>query len=149
VPAQRFQAQLEQRGQGAVVELPFDVRAAFGQARPPVRGTIEGVPFRSTVAVYGGRSYLGVRRELREAAGVGPGDTVTIEVGRDDEPREVTVPPDLAAALAEDSQAADAWDELSFTHRREYVEAIEGAKREETRERRLEATLAALRGRHA
>jgi bifunctional DNA-binding transcriptional regulator/antitoxin component of YhaV-PrlF toxin-antitoxin module len=148
VPAHRFQAQLERRGRGVLVELPFDVRDAFGQARPPVRGTIEGVPFRSTVAVYGGRSYLGFRRELREAAGVGPGDTVAIEVERDDEPREVTVPADLAAALAEDPQAADAWDQLSFTHRREYVDAIEEAKREETRRRRIEQALEALRGRH-
>lgn len=145
--AQRFDARLERRGEGVVVELPFDVRAAFGQARPPVRGTIQSVPFRSTVAVYGGRSYLGFRRELREAAGVGAGDTVTIEVDRDDEPREVTVPADLAAALAEDAIAQEAWDRLSFTHRREYVEAIEGAKREETRRRRLEGALEALRRR--
>jgi hypothetical protein len=145
VAVQRFQAELERRGQGVVVELPFDVRAAFGQARPPVCGTIQGVPFRSTVAVYGGRSYLGFRRELRDAARVSPGDSITIEVDRDDEPREVTVPADLAAALAEDADARAAWDALSFTHRREYVEAIEEAKREGTRRRRVEGALEALR----
>jgi Bacteriocin-protection, YdeI or OmpD-Associated/Domain of unknown function (DUF1905) len=144
VAAQRFEAVLERRGQGTVVEVPFDVREAFGQARPPVRGTIEGVPFRSTIAVYGGRSYLGFRRELREAAGVEPGETVAIEVERDDEPREVSVPEDLAAALSEDVDAQAAWDRLSYTHRREYVEALDEAKREETRRRRLESTIAAL-----
>jgi Bacteriocin-protection, YdeI or OmpD-Associated/Domain of unknown function (DUF1905) len=145
VAAQRFEAVLERRGQGTVVEVPFDVREAFGQARPPVRGTIEGVPFRSTIAVYGGRSYLGFRRELREAAGVEPGETVAIEVERDDEPREVSVPEDLAAALSEDVDAQAAWDRLSYTHRREYVEALDEAKRDETRRRRLESTIAALR----
>jgi bifunctional DNA-binding transcriptional regulator/antitoxin component of YhaV-PrlF toxin-antitoxin module len=145
VPAQRFQAVLERQGSGHLVELQFDVRAAFGEARPPVRGTIEGVPFRTTVAVYGGRSYLGFRRELREAAGVEPGDTVTIELERDDEPREVTVPAELAAVLSADPDAQAVWDKLSFTHRREYAEAIEDAKREETRKRRVQATLEALR----
>jgi bifunctional DNA-binding transcriptional regulator/antitoxin component of YhaV-PrlF toxin-antitoxin module len=141
VAAQRFQATLE----GPGVEVPFDVRAEFGRARPPVRGTIEGVPFRSTVMVYGGRSYLGFRRELREEAGVDDGDTVTIEVERDDEPRVVTVPDDLAAALARDPAAQAKWDRLSYTHRREHVEAIEAAKREETRRRRVEGALDMLR----
>lgn len=145
--AQRFEAMLERRGRGVLVEVPFDVRAVFGQARLPVRGTIAGVPFRTTVAVYGGRSYLGFRRELREAAGVEPGETVSIEIDRDDEPREVRVPADFAAALADDAIAQESWDRLSFTHRREYVEAIEGAKREETRRRRLAGALEALRRR--
>ena len=146
VAAQRFEAVLEQRGQGAFVVVPFDVRAAYGRARPPVRGTVAGHPFRTTVAVYGGVPHLGFRREVREAAGVEPGDTVAIELERDDEPREVEAPPELAAALAADPEAQAAWERLSFTHRREHTEAIEEAKREETRRRRVEGTLAMLRG---
>ena len=147
VAAQRFETVLEARGQGAVVVVPFDVREAYGQARPPVRGKINGHPFRTTVAVYGGVPYLGFRRELREAAGVELGDTVEIELERDDEPRVVETPPDLAAALAAEADAQEAWERLSYTHRREHVEAIEEAKREETRRRRVESTLAALRER--
>jgi hypothetical protein len=146
VAAQRFETRLERRGQGAVVVVPFDVRAAYGQARPPVRGTVNGHPFRTTVAVYDGTPYLGFRREVREAAGIELGETVTIELERDDEPREVAVPDDLAAALAVDPDAQAAWDRLSYTHRREHVEAIEEAKREETRRRRIEGALALLRG---
>ena len=143
---QRFEAALERRGQGVVVEVPFDVTTAFGRARPPVRGTINGTPFRSTVAVYGGRAYLGFRRELREAAGVAPGDTVAIALERDDEPRDVPVPDELAEAFGADPDAQAAWDRLSYTHRREWAEAIEEAKREDTRRRRVEQALAALRG---
>ena len=146
VAAQRFEAVLEQRGQGAFVVVPFDVREAYGQARPPVRGTVDGHPFRTTVAVYGGVPHLGFRREVREAAGIEPGDTVAIELERDDEPREVETPPELAAALAADADAQAAWDRLSYTHRREHADAIEQAKREETRRRRVEGTLAMLRG---
>jgi Bacteriocin-protection, YdeI or OmpD-Associated/Domain of unknown function (DUF1905) len=145
VATQRFETQLERRGEGAVVVVPFDVRAEYGQARPPVRGTVNGHPFRTTVAVYGGTFYLGFRREVREAAGIDFGDTVSIELERDDEPRDVVVPDDLAAALASDPDAQAAWDKLSYTHRREHVHAIEEAKREETRRRRVEGALALLR----
>jgi uncharacterized protein YdeI (YjbR/CyaY-like superfamily) len=96
--------------------------------------------------VYGGTSYLGFRREVREAAGIEPGEKVTIELERDDEPRDVVMPDDLAAALAADPGAQDAWERLSYTHRREHVEAIEEAKRDETRRRRIEGALALLRG---
>ena len=147
VAAQRFETVLEARGQGAVVVVPFDVREVYGQARPPVRGTINGHPFRTTVAVYGGVSYLGFRRDLREAAGVELGDTVAIELERDDAPREVEVPPELASALAGDAEAQAAWDRLSYTHRREWVESIAEAKREDTRRRRVESAIGALRTR--
>jgi bifunctional DNA-binding transcriptional regulator/antitoxin component of YhaV-PrlF toxin-antitoxin module len=143
--AQRFETELERRGQGAVVVVPFDVRAAYGRARPPVRGTVNGHPFRTTIAVYDGTFYLGFRREVREAAGIDYGDRVAIELERDEEPREVVVPDDLTAALAGDPEAQAAWDRLSYTHRREHVEAIAEAKRQETRERRVEAALALLR----
>jgi hypothetical protein len=143
----RFEAVLGDGEGRPLVVVPFDVRAEYGQARPPVRGTINGHPFRTTVAVYGGVPYLGFRRELQEAAGVAIGDEVEIELRRDDEPRVVEVPEDLAAALAGDPELRAAWERLSFTHRREHVEAIEDAKREETRRRRIEQALALLRER--
>jgi hypothetical protein len=144
--ARRFEAVLGEDGDRPLVAIPFDVREEYGQARPPVRGTVNGHPFRTTVSVYGGVPYLGFRREVREAAGVDLGQTVAIELERDDEPREVAPPPELAAALAADPEAAAAWERLSFTHRREHAEAIEGAKREETRRRRVEKALELLRG---
>ena len=76
----RFETVLEAEGSGVFFEVPLDVPEVFGKARAPVRGTINGQPFRSTVAVYGGRSYLPVNKALREAAGVAAGDAVVIEL---------------------------------------------------------------------
>jgi hypothetical protein len=145
--AQRFEAVLGDDADRPLVVVPFDVRAEFGQARPPVRGTVNGHPFRTTVAVYGGVPYIGFRRELRDAAGIALGDTVAIELERDDEPRVVDVPEELAAALAADPELQAAWDSLSFTHRREHAEAILDARRDETRRRRVEQAVAMLRER--
>lgn len=133
----RFETVLEAEDGGVFFQVPLDVPALFGKARTPVRGTINGHPFRSTVAVYGGRSYLPVNRALREAAGVAAGDAVVIELEADDQPRTVDPPAALAAALVADPEARVAFDGLSFTHRREYAEWVAGAKREATRRRRV------------
>jgi bacteriocin resistance YdeI/OmpD-like protein/uncharacterized protein DUF1905 len=133
----RFETVLEAEDGGVFFQVPLDVPAVFGKARAPVRGTINGHPFRSTVAVYGGRSFLPVKRALREAAGVAAGDAVVIELEADDQPRTVDPPADLAAALAADPEAKVAFDGLSFTHQREYAEWVAGAKREAIRRRRV------------
>jgi bifunctional DNA-binding transcriptional regulator/antitoxin component of YhaV-PrlF toxin-antitoxin module len=132
-------------GEHPTVEVPFDVKERYGRARPPVRGTVDGTEFRTTVAVYGGRYYLGFRKELRERAGIDIGDQVEITLELDSEPRTVEVPPMLAAALAHDSLAKANFDALSPSHRREYVNWIADAKREDTRERRTRKAVARLR----
>ena len=101
----RFETVLWTEDSGVFFEVPLDVPAALGQARAPVRGTINGQPFRSTVAVYGGRYYLPVNRALREAAAVAAGDAVVIELEADEQPRTVDPPSDLAAALDADPEA--------------------------------------------
>ena len=141
----RFSGTLEDVGRGGRwVVVPFDGKDEFGEARAPVKGTINGTPFRSRLAVYGGVTYLGLRREIREAAGIEVGDAVDVVIERDDEPREVDVPPALADALERDEQARGAFDALSFTHRKEYADWIAEAKRDETRERRVMKALAML-----
>jgi hypothetical protein len=143
---QRFTATLEASDRGGRwVLVPFDVRDAFGEARPAVRGSVNGAPFRSRLAVYGGRTYLGLDREIREAAGIEVGDRVEVVLERDEAPREVEVPEALAAALAADAAARAAFERLSFTHRREYARWIAEAKRAGTRARRLERAIAMLR----
>ena len=140
-----FEGTLEQHGSGTLLEVPFDVRAVFGKARAPVRGTVNGYPFRTTVATYGGRYFLGFRREIREAAGFEDGDKLAVVLELDDAPRTVEVPPELQAALAADAEARATFDGLSYTHRREYVEWVSGAKREETRRARVERAVGMLR----
>jgi hypothetical protein len=129
------------------IVIPAEVVAALGdKKRPPVRVTLNGAyTYRSTVSVYDGRYYLPIRREIREACGLAPGMPLDVTLALDEEPRQVEVPDDLAAALAGDPEACAVFDRLSFTHQREYVEWITGAKREETRTRRVAQTLEMLR----
>src|SRR4051795_4426647 len=84
--------------------MPFDAQALFGEARPPVRGTVNGVPFRSRLMVYGGVTWLGLRNEQRREAGLSDGDSVDVAIERDDSPREgggcggaIGAAPDLSA----------------------------------------------------
>ena len=139
----RFDAVLEPFGPAAAVTLPFDPKTEWGKVRAPVRGTIDGHPFTTTVARYGGVDYLAFRREVREAAGVVIGATVAIEVELDTSERVVAVPEDLAVALA-DARVRETFDRLSYTHQKEYVDWVEEAKREETRKTRVGRTVELL-----
>ncbi len=107
--------------------------------------TIGGHSYRSTVAVMGGRFMLPLSAENRSAAGVAAGDDVDVELELDTEPREVVVPPDLAAALEADGTAGQAFQRLSYSHRLRHVLAIEEAKTPETRQRRVTKALEMLR----
>jgi hypothetical protein len=147
---ERFDGQLKAGpGGGAFVVLP----AAFlnrlgGGARFRVRGRLNGVEFASsTMAMGGGRVCVGVHKATREAAGVSIGDLVVIDIERDRRPRELELPAELVAAFAEHAALRSAFEAMSFTRRREYVESITGAKRAETRARRVARTLDALRER--
>jgi hypothetical protein len=123
-------------GQGAGFEIPFDVPAFFGGKRVPVKGTVNGAPYSSTIAVYGGKYYLGFNKKVRAAAGgVGPGDQVKIVIERDESERDVEIPTDFAERMPPGTRAF--FDSLSFSHRREYVQWIEEAKKQETRDRRI------------
>ena len=124
-------------GQRPLVELPFDVRADYGEARPKVKVTVNGVELRTTVAVYDGRSYVGFRQEIRDEAGFDIGDVITVKVEPDEEERKVVVPEELAKALAKSKAARTAWDKLSFTHQNEYAKWVTEAKKAETRTRRV------------
>jgi hypothetical protein len=135
------------RGGGAFVEVPADALAALGGgARFRVRGTLAGVALESsTMSTGSGRVALGLHKATREAAGVAIGDVVRIDVERDDREREIVVPPELVAALGDAPDARAFFDGLAPTHRRSYAEWIAGAKRPETRERRLARAIELLR----
>jgi hypothetical protein len=134
------------RGGGALVELPPDVLEALGGGkRFHVRGTLNGIEFASsTMPMGGGRVCLGLHKATRERAGVAPGDAVRLSVERAERPP-VEVPDELRAALAGDPRAAEAFDGLAHTHRREYAQWVAEAKRPETRARRAAQTLERLR----
>jgi hypothetical protein len=139
----RFDVEISDMGPALAFDLPFDPKEVFGKVRAPVRVTINGYTFRTTVASMGGRILIGLNKEVRAGTGVVAGDRVTVEMGLDDAPRTVDVPPDLAAAL--DPQTRAFFDSLSYTHRKEYARWITEAKRDETRLKRVEQAAAMLR----
>lgn len=133
-------------GGGIALRLPFDPKDAFGQARAPVRVTIdEHPPFRTRVMVYSGVPWIGLRKEQVAEMGVAAGEPVQVRVELDDAPREVDVPAELAAALRADPEAAAAYEKLAFTHRKEYARWVSEAKRESTRQDRVARTVERLK----
>lgn len=126
------------------ITIPFDVEKVFGAKRVPVKVTINGTEYRGTVVRMGGKYMLGIPKVFREAAGIKAGDNIVITVEKDTDERIVTPPKDLAAALAENKDAGNAWEKLSYTHKKEHVRAIEEAKKPETRTRRIEKAIEML-----
>jgi uncharacterized protein (DUF1697 family) len=134
-------------GSMCCIPVTFDPRAVFGKVRAPVKVTLNGYSFRSTIASMGGTVAIPFRKSHREAAGLEGTETLTVELELDEATRDVEPPPDLVKALKAAPPAWDRWQELSFTHRREYVEAVLGAKREETRARRIASAVCAIAAR--
>ena len=135
----RFRATVKLSGKTATgLLVPPEVVAGLGSGkRPPVRVTINGHTYRTSVAPMGGVFMLPVSAEQRVATGVAAGDEVDIDIEVDTEPREVTVPQDLGNALDTDPQARAFFDGLSYSNRLRHVLSIEGAKTAETRLRRI------------
>jgi len=143
----RFRATVLLNGKTATgIRVPAEVVEGLGSTkRPLVRATIGRHTYRTSVAPMGGVYLLPVSAEVRLAAGVAAGDEVDVALELDTEPREVAVPADLRAALDADSDAARAYDRLSHSGRQRVVLPIESAKAAETRQRRIEKAIIALR----
>jgi hypothetical protein len=136
----------QEGSQVAAMKPPFDVAEVFGRkGRVPVRGTINGFPFRSSLMNMGDGHMMAVNAELRAGGKCKAGDTVKIVMELDEEERKIEVPAYLKKMINSDPQAKERWAKLSFTHQKEYVRAIEDAKKEETRERRIAQMMEALR----
>ena len=135
----RFRTTVQQGGKTATgIQVPEEVVEALGSGkRPAVKVTINGYTYRSTVAVLGGRYMVGVSAEHRAGAGVAGGDEVDVDIDLDTAPREVTVPADLAAALDAEPEARRTFDGLSYSNRSWHALQVEGAKTDETRQRRI------------
>jgi hypothetical protein len=140
---ERFTAEIELYGKTATgFMVPPEVVASLGRGkRPPVVVELNEHAYRTTIAAYGNEFFVPLNRKNREAAGVAAGDRVEVAISLDAEPRTIEPPDDLAAALSTRPDARVFFDELSYSHRREYVEWIEEAKRAETRARRIAKAL--------
>ncbi|MFD2421100.1 YdeI/OmpD-associated family protein [Amycolatopsis pigmentata] len=143
----KFRATIQLSGKTATgIPVPPDVVTALDAGRrPPVLVTVGGHTYRGRVAVMGGQYLVGLSAEHRAKAGVTAGEEVEVELALDTEPREISVPADLAEALSGDTEAKRFFDGLSYSNKRRVVMPIDDAKTAETRQRRLTKAVAALR----
>ena len=131
---------------GAAVKPPFDVPTIFGtKARVPIRGTVNGFKFRTSLCNMGEGHFFVVNKAMREGGKCEAGDVADIVIERDREERVVVVPPYIKKVIATNKKAQATWDSLSFTCKKEWVRAIDEAKREETKQSRMEKMMAAMK----
>jgi hypothetical protein len=139
-----FKATIVRKEGMCYIPLTFDPKVVFGTLRAPVNVTLNGYTFRSTIAAMGGPPFIPLRRSNQEAAKLDGIETLDVRLDLDTEPRVVKPPADLVTALKA-ATVWDRWQDLSFSHQREHVEAIEEAKKPETRTRRIERAVQMVR----
>ncbi len=143
----RFKAKIEAGdGGGAYVLFPYDVEQEFGtKGRVPVKASFDGVAYTGSLIKYGNPQHmLPMLKAIRERTGKAPGDTVEVELWKDDAPRTLKVPAEFKEAMRK-SGVTSVFEHLSYTHRKEYCRWIAEAKKEETRKRRLEKAVEMLK----
>lgn len=143
----RFKTKIHGKEAGVVAAItpPVDVPEYFGTSgRVPIRGTINGFAFRSSLMPCGGSHMMPVNKALCKGAGAQPGDIVDVVMERDGEERIVEAPAELKKALKKSKKAQERWDEMAFTHKKEMANSICDAKQEATRTRRLEKVMKVL-----
>ena len=143
----KFQTTIKQSDKTATgIEIPDEVIASLGAGKkPPVKVTVNGYSYRSTVATVDGRFMVGFSADHRAASGIKGGDEVDVEIELDTEPRTVDVPADLQAALDAEPMAQATFDKLSNSLKGYHVYQVTSAKTDETRHRRIEKSVATLR----
>src|SRR5438046_577615 len=140
-----FRTRIVREGSSCFIPLTFDPKTVFGKIRAPVKVTLNGYTYRSTIAAMGGSPCVPLRKSNREAAGLEGGETIDVRLDLDTEKREITIPADFVAALKATPRAWETWRGLSYTSQREYVEGIQGGKKPETRARRIETAVRVIR----
>lgn len=136
-PTKKFKCKIEaaEGPNTTFIRMPFDVKETFGKGKVPVKLTINDYTYRTTICHMGDIWGVPLRKEHRENARVTFGDVVQISVEPDTEVRVVDIPADLKKFL-QNQKVWELFDKLSYTHKKEYVQWIAGAKKDETREAR-------------
>lgn len=136
-----YKVRIVRDGSMCFIPVTFDPKTVFGKVRAPVRVTLNGYTYHSTIASMGDGLCIPLRRSNREAAGLEGGETLRVTLELDAEERVIKPPGDFVKALKAAPPAWDRWGELSHSHQREYVEAIVEAKRPDTRTRRIDGAV--------
>jgi len=129
---------------GAYVEIPFDVKEAFGAKRVKVKACFDTAGYRGSIVFMGGAYVLGVTKEIRAAIGKTFGDSVRVSVEIDDEAREAAVNPLFMSAIKKNKKAALFWETLPYSGKKKYADWINAAKSNETRDERIAKAVAML-----
>ena len=143
----KFKTTLLQAGKTATgFQIPDEIVEKLGAGkRPPVKVTINGYTYRNTIAVMGGVYMVGVSAEHRKGAGVEGGDKIEVNIELDTAPRVVEVPPEFQKALNKNAAAKAAFEKLSYSKKQGLVVPVSQAKAEDTRDRRIEKAIQALK----
>jgi len=142
-----FRTTIVRQGSMCFIPLTFDPKSVFGRTRVPVKVTLNGYTYRSTISTIGGPPCLPLRRSNREAAGLDGTEMLDVRLDLDTDKRVVKPPADFVKALKAAAPAWERWRELSYSHQREYAEAVESARKPETRARRIAGAVRAIRQR--
>lgn len=135
----------DERGSGAFVFFPFDLEKTFGtKGQVKIKCEFDGAPYKGSIVNMGGGPCIGVLKVIREQLGKQAGDTVHVKLWKDEEPRIVEVPEELQEAFKGNPREQEVFEKLSYSHKREYVQWIESAKRAETRSERIRKTIQML-----
>ena len=142
---QTFKTELLKSGDSEAtgIKLPFDIEKVWGGKRVKVKAMINGAEYRGSAVRMGGEYWMGVPKAFRDAAGIKGGESVEVSMERDDEPRIVTPPEDLAAAI-DKTGVQDAWDRLSYTHQKENTRDVAKTKGSETRAKKIDKIILML-----
>ena len=141
-----FSTKLAASGNNTGIEVPLEVVEALGAGnRPAVSVDLNGYVYRNTVAVMGGKHLIGVSAAIRKETGLQGGDPITVTLTVDTTPRPVNVPADFAAALETSPGTRAFFDKLSNSLQRYHIDNINGAKTEETRQRRIDKAVELFR----
>ncbi len=137
-----FETELWGVGNNAGIVVPPEALEALGAGkRPPVLVNVNGYEYRNTVASMGGKAMISFNAAVRKATGLAAGDAIAVTLTLMEEPREVTVQDDFAAAM-EAAGVRPFFDSLANSLQRFHIDNINGTKVEETRQRRIDAAVA-------
>lgn len=145
-----FQAEIKkvEDKNATYIEIPFNVEEVFGAKRVKVKAKFNDVYYRGSIVKMGLDCHmLGITKEIREKMGKDVGDIITVEVEKDEEIREVELSEDFKEKLEKNENAKIFYNSLSYSNKRKYALWIESAKKEETKQKRIEEAILKLSGR--
>ncbi|MDO5292947.1 MAG: YdeI/OmpD-associated family protein [bacterium] len=144
----QFEAIIKQKEgmDASYIEIPFDVEQVYGSKRVKVKATFDGHPYRGSIVRMGLPCYMiGITKEVRNAIGKTFGDTIKVTIEKDEEERVLEVPSELEQVFREEEEMKSFWETLSFSVKKKYCASILTAKKEETRQKRIETAIEKLR----